>query len=301
MADKNVETVIQKHRAREARGFQKYGVTTERGDLSFEQWVLHLQELMDAAVYAERVLQEPDKSKAAWVELIAVSMPLRQLQAVLPWTVPYSDKLESSGEPHRYVLHCLAHLQKSIGKIADACEASDHDVFYQWPDIRKHVASLVMCALRIANVCPSGKFDLADALAEAMNGKNGGDVRQLVRYQVAPPMAAPPPACDEACCQPDQPPVPIERGPKLFVEDDARPPDAETLDQAYQRLFGVAFDPKAALRSEDQGDGVEYLMPGGVVVWASYPGGSAIYGPTAPQAAAEPGAAEPEREGLVSP
>lgn len=138
------------------------------------------------------VVPAPMASQAVPIQDAAASMPIRQLQAVLPWTVPYSPELEASraAEPHRYVLHCLAHLQKSIGKIADQCEASDHNAAHRWEDVRKHVASLVMCALRIANVWPGGKFDLADMLADTMNGKNGGDVRTAVAAELSKPMAS---------------------------------------------------------------------------------------------------------------
>jgi hypothetical protein len=67
VTDKNVEAVITKvaHRAflpalaakfrnRVKHGYCKYGVTTERQDLTQSQWIEHLiEELMDAAVYAQ--------------------------------------------------------------------------------------------------------------------------------------------------------------------------------------------------------------------------------------------------------
>lgn len=57
VVDKNVAAVIRKHSERAARGLQKYGVTTEREDLTAEEWLVHLQEeLMDAAIYIERRL-----------------------------------------------------------------------------------------------------------------------------------------------------------------------------------------------------------------------------------------------------
>ena len=56
--DRNVEAVRQRLRDRAESGLKKYGVTTERTDLSFVEWVQHLQdELLDAAVYAERLKQ----------------------------------------------------------------------------------------------------------------------------------------------------------------------------------------------------------------------------------------------------
>jgi len=62
--DRNVTAVIAKHSNRAERGLQKYGVDTTRTDLSFADWLSHLQEeLMDAAVYIERLLQESAKVK----------------------------------------------------------------------------------------------------------------------------------------------------------------------------------------------------------------------------------------------
>ena len=57
--DKNVEKVITQLRDREEEGLRKYGVNTERTDLSTLQWLQHLQEeLMDASVYIEKLKNE---------------------------------------------------------------------------------------------------------------------------------------------------------------------------------------------------------------------------------------------------
>ena len=57
--DKNVEKVITQLRDREEEGLRKYGVNTERKDLSTLQWLQHLQEeLMDATVYIEKLKNE---------------------------------------------------------------------------------------------------------------------------------------------------------------------------------------------------------------------------------------------------
>ena len=54
--DKNVENVVKQLRTREEQGLRKYGVNTERIDLSTVQWLQHLQEeLMDASVYIEKL------------------------------------------------------------------------------------------------------------------------------------------------------------------------------------------------------------------------------------------------------
>ena len=59
--DKNVDAVMQRLAMRASMGLLKYGVTTERTDLADRQWLRHLQEeLLDAAVYVERVLATPE-------------------------------------------------------------------------------------------------------------------------------------------------------------------------------------------------------------------------------------------------
>jgi hypothetical protein len=50
--------VCEKLQSRAAVGKQKYGVTLERNDLTLVSWLTHLQEeLMDATVYLEKVIQ----------------------------------------------------------------------------------------------------------------------------------------------------------------------------------------------------------------------------------------------------
>ena len=57
--DKNVENVVKQLRDREEEGMRKYGVNTERKDLSTLEWLQHLQEeLMDASVYIEKLKGE---------------------------------------------------------------------------------------------------------------------------------------------------------------------------------------------------------------------------------------------------
>ena len=57
--DKNVENVVRQLRDREEEGLRKYGVNTERTDLTSLEWLQHLQEeLMDASVYIEKLKGE---------------------------------------------------------------------------------------------------------------------------------------------------------------------------------------------------------------------------------------------------
>lgn len=53
------DNVCDKIQQRADVGKRKYGVTMEREDLSTIEWLVHLQEeLMDAAVYVERLINE---------------------------------------------------------------------------------------------------------------------------------------------------------------------------------------------------------------------------------------------------
>lgn len=53
------ENVCKKIMMRAEVGKRKYGVTMERDDLTFKEWMTHLsEELMDALVYIEKVLEE---------------------------------------------------------------------------------------------------------------------------------------------------------------------------------------------------------------------------------------------------
>ena len=62
--DRNVEKVITQLRDREEEGLLKYGVNTERKDLSTLEWLQHLQEeLMDASVYIEKLKNEMKETR----------------------------------------------------------------------------------------------------------------------------------------------------------------------------------------------------------------------------------------------
>ena len=59
VSDRVVESVIDQLRTRAEKGKEKYGTTMERDDLTFAEWIQHLQEeLMDAVVYIEKIKGE---------------------------------------------------------------------------------------------------------------------------------------------------------------------------------------------------------------------------------------------------
>ena len=50
------EEVIKMIQERAMKGEAKYGTTMERGDLSLQEWLTHMQEeLLDAAVYVQKM------------------------------------------------------------------------------------------------------------------------------------------------------------------------------------------------------------------------------------------------------
>jgi hypothetical protein len=61
--DPLVSSVIRKMYQRSQVGIKKYGTTMERDDLSFTDWVTHLQEeLMDSIIYLEKIKHEKSKN-----------------------------------------------------------------------------------------------------------------------------------------------------------------------------------------------------------------------------------------------
>lgn len=60
--DANVDAVREKMQRRAKIGLTKYGVTTERDDLTTLQWLNHAQEeAMDMCVYLQRLIRDVEK------------------------------------------------------------------------------------------------------------------------------------------------------------------------------------------------------------------------------------------------
>ena len=57
--DVNVETIREMLLQRSVVGLSKYSVSTERTDLSLDQWLLHaIEEALDMSVYLQRIRTE---------------------------------------------------------------------------------------------------------------------------------------------------------------------------------------------------------------------------------------------------
>lgn len=109
-------------------------------------------------------------------------MDLKAIQDKLPWTIPYTYDfcLSQATEHHRFLIHDIMHIQKSLGKIAAFVERMDHDEFalrkMSREQFANEVADLVICALHIAKTNPLGEFDLEKAVLDTLNRRNGSSL-----------------------------------------------------------------------------------------------------------------------------
>ncbi len=92
-----------------------------------------------------------------------------------PWTLPYSNRVQSSDVPHILGSHAVLHATKSLGKIAAVFEALDHSEEAvisagQIQVISDMSADLFTIALRFANLYG---FNLAHSLVKRVEEKNG--------------------------------------------------------------------------------------------------------------------------------
>lgn len=103
-------------------------------------------------------------------------MNLSSLQNRLPWTIPYGEDFQRGKSSYSDMQHALMHIIKSTGILAGFIDKWDHGArptSEEHEVIRKRVADFVMCALRIANVAPCGRFDLESTVIERMEAVNG--------------------------------------------------------------------------------------------------------------------------------
>ena len=99
-------------------------------------------------------------------------MNIKELQEKLPWTVPYSEAFEQSMDETSYFRHAMLHIGKSTGLINEYLESYDHRPSQPAISLHHQVADLVICALRMANTCPGGKFDLEKTIIRRLETKN---------------------------------------------------------------------------------------------------------------------------------
>lgn len=109
---------------------------------------------------------------------MSLDVSLRWTQENLPWTIPYSKEFNKASTqsmlPHLDMQHAMIHVLKSMGKLAARFDQMDHgtNLTSDGEDVPNIVADLVVCALRMANTSPWGRFDLADAVRERLEKRN---------------------------------------------------------------------------------------------------------------------------------
>ena len=123
------DEVCKKIQQRAAVGKKKYGVTMERGDLSLGEWLTHLQEeLMDAAVYVQRLINETsDLIDSAVNEAIAARQDKRKTGKRKMWTVDTTRQLRDLRieYPHASHTRLAEMMEHSISAVSQAIHLMD--------------------------------------------------------------------------------------------------------------------------------------------------------------------------------
>ena len=118
------DEVCKKIQQRAAVGKSKYGVTMERGDLSLSEWLVHLQEeLMDAAVYVQRLINETnDIIRNAGNDAIAAQQRqlMRKHRKRKKWTIDSTRQLRDLRIKYPNAS------QATLADMMGACEAVVH-------------------------------------------------------------------------------------------------------------------------------------------------------------------------------
>ena len=99
---------------------------------------------------------------------------LSNIQDQLPWTIKYSKDFRANPQVHKDFSHALIHTIKASGKIAGYIDDLDHRSVNSIPanKLADYISDLVICAMRMANESPVGKFDLHAAVERRLETKN---------------------------------------------------------------------------------------------------------------------------------
>lgn len=102
---------------------------------------------------------------------------LRFLQNELPriWTDElYSEEFKASRPKTRDFQHTLLHVMKTVGKLATMVEEVDHgNASFDYKEVEKYLADVVICTIRLAIKNPSGTIDLEQAIFDRIEKKMG--------------------------------------------------------------------------------------------------------------------------------
>ena len=99
---------------------------------------------------------------------------IKILQDGLAWDEKtYNDVFMGSTAAHKHFEHAFVHASKAVGRLAAIIDDGDHKNCRNYPrgEVRKFLADLVICALRMANKTPGGKVDLQEAVLARIEEK----------------------------------------------------------------------------------------------------------------------------------
>lgn len=102
-----------------------------------------------------------------------------QLELVRLWTDEfYSDEFKTSPLKHKHFDHALKHVFKAAAKLLEITEEIDHSSEIVWDPrpIRKYVADIIISAVRLANVNPTGFINIEEAIFERIERKMGAKI-----------------------------------------------------------------------------------------------------------------------------
>jgi len=87
----------------------------------------------------------------------------------------YSEQFKDSPSKYKDFDHALKHVLKAATRLLEMTEDADHTGVstFDGNAVKKYVADLVICAVRLANVDPTGLLDLEKAVFERIERKMG--------------------------------------------------------------------------------------------------------------------------------
>lgn len=99
----------------------------------------------------------------------------------------YSDQFRSSPSKYKDFDHALKHVRKAAQALENMTEEADHGAdSFDANAVKKYVADLMICAIRLANVSPTGALDLEDAVFDRIERKMGVRLEQEANYWIYP-------------------------------------------------------------------------------------------------------------------
>jgi hypothetical protein len=88
----------------------------------------------------------------------------------------YSEQFKNSPSKYKDFDHALKHVRKAAQALENMTEEADHagaEKIFEQPAIEKYVADIVISAIRLANVAPTGVLDVEKAVLDRIERKMG--------------------------------------------------------------------------------------------------------------------------------